>query len=512
MKPPSAFAWAPLRWLLAAIAAAIGFTVLSATDADYQNRRFDDAIHLSGVVSTDYDGRSLEVPIAYENPLTEQHVETTFHVVHYDDVPDPGSTIAVEVGRDNPRAIRIEGVAVDPDEDRVEIASVIALLLLGPLLLRGLGLRRARRLIDRPDKSFVMTAGLGAHRRGRRPLLNLYPLDSDPSAAAVCVVPLAASHGLPVGGEYFTVDVKGSPRPFGRVVARLESGEILWPAARALASRGQHLRPTGRLAHPVPAADRPTNVRLVPVWRQMPLEAGLLGALMVIAALVTLQTLRNADSAETVAARSVRTNGEVIDNHSSHVTVRYSWDGNETTAEAPVQSGGGYQRGLRYPVLVDTRQPTSIRMAMEPYNTAGPIIWMWLVAGAAAVPVAHRLSQRWSARRNVRRGPWHTMFAVNARTTPRFAVVQLHAYRDWPGSRRGLLLMPQVKPWRDLTSGREVIVCGSLNTLDSPTLIIDGLAHIPASRLYFGYPLLSRMTKRQRSDRQAHNDLPAVLG
>jgi hypothetical protein len=84
------------------------------------------------------------------------------------------------------------------------------------------------------------------------------------------------------------------------------------------------------------------------------------------------------------------------------------------------------------------------------------------------------------------------MFAVNARATPRFAVVQLHAYRDWPGSRRGLLLLPQVKPWRDLAGGREVIVCGTLNTLDSPTLIIDGRAHIPASRLYFGYPLVSR--------------------
>jgi hypothetical protein len=213
----------------------------------------------------------------------EQQVQTTFHVANYGDVPAPGATIAVEVGRDNPRAIRVEGLAVPADEDLVEIASLFALLSLGPLLLRWFSLQRARRLIDRPDKSFVMTAALSAHRRGRRPLLNLYPLDSNPSDAAVCVVPLAASHGLPVGGEYFTVDVKGSPRPFGRVVARLESGEILWPAARALATRGRHSRPTVSLGHAVPTADRPTNIRLVSVARQMPIEVALLGALLLVA-------------------------------------------------------------------------------------------------------------------------------------------------------------------------------------------------------------------------------------
>ncbi|MEO5841902.1 MAG: hypothetical protein ABIQ73_02710 [Acidimicrobiales bacterium] len=492
MKPPSAFAWAPLRWLLAAIAAVIGFTVLGITDADFRNRPFDDAIQLQGVVAGDYDGRSLKVPITYDNPLTEQLVETTFRVANYGDVPEPASTIAIDVGRDNPRAIRIQGLAVPRDEDRVELAEVAALLSLGPLLLRWFGLRQSRRLIDRPDKSFVMTAALGSHRRGRRPLLHLYPLDSNPSAAAVCVVPLAASYGLPVGGEYFTVEVKGSPRPFGRVVARLESGEILWPAARALASRGKHARPTVSLAHGVPVADRPTAIRLVSISQQMPFEVAVFGALVIFATAMTLLTLRNSDWASTVAARSVPTNAEVVNSHSSDVVMRYSWNGSDLTARAPAQSGGGYQRGLRYPILVDPRDPSSIRTAMEPYNTAGPIIWAWLVAGIAALPVAHRLSQRWSARRHIRRGPWQTMFAVTPRTTPRFAVVQLHAFRDWPGSRRGLLLLPQVKPWRDLPTGREVIVCGTLNTLDSPTLIIDGKAHIPASRMYFAHPLLSR--------------------
>jgi len=71
--------------------------------------------------------------------------------------------------------------------------------------------------------------------------------------------------------------------------------------------------------------------------------------------------------------------------------------------------------------------------------------------------------------------------------------------------------MPQLEPWRNLTDGREVVVCGTLNALDSPVLIIDGRAHVPASRLYFANPLLSRMPKSDRSDRQAHNDLPAVL-
>jgi hypothetical protein len=249
----------------------------------------------------------------------------------------------------------------------------------------------------------------------------------------------------------------------------------------------------------------------VAIWSQMPLELLLFAALAALAALITTLTFRNEDRADEVVARSVRTNAEVIDSGGSRVTLRFPWNGTEITADAPAQSGGGYQRGLRYPILVDTRRPTSIRTAMEPYNSAGPIIWMWLIAGAAAVPVAHRFWQRWSARRNVRNGPWHTMFAVTSRITPRFAVVQLHAYRDWPGSRRGILLMPQVKPWRDLSDGCEVIVCGTLNALDSPALIIDGRAHVPASRLYFGNPLLSRMPKSHQSGRHAHKDLPAVL-
>ena len=84
------------------------------------------------------------------------------------------------------------------------------------------------------------------------------------------------------------------------------------------------------------------------------------------------------------------------------------------------------------------------------------------------------------------------MVAVTDRSTPRFALVQLHALGDWPGSRRGLLLLPRVNPWRGRAQRRDVIVCGTLNALDSPTVVIDGRAHIPASRLYFDNPLLSR--------------------
>jgi hypothetical protein len=243
----------------------------------------------------------------------------------------------------------------------------------------------------------------------------------------------------------------------------------------------------------------------------MPLELLLFAGLVVIATFITTVTLAKAETAETVAARSVRTNAEVIDNESSSVTVRYTWNGTVTTAVAPVESGGGYQHGLLYPIVVDPLDPISIRMAMEPYNASGPITWVWLIAGISVVPVLHRFVQRRAARRRLHTGPWQAMFAVTTRTTPRFAVVQLHASRDWPGSRRGIVLMPQLKPWRNLSHARDVIVCGTLNTLDSPVLIIDGRAHIPASRLYFDNPLLSRPPRNDRPGRQAHKDLPAVL-
>jgi hypothetical protein len=231
----------------------------------------------------------------------------------------------------------------------------------------------------------------------------------------------------------------------------------------------------------------------------MPLELIALAALIASSALVTVVTLHNSQSAETVEARSARTNGVVIDSGDSHVIVRFTWNGTETTAKAPVQSGGGYQRDLRYPILVDTREPTSIRMAMEPYNAAGPIIWMWLITAAAVVPVGNRLLQRRYARRRIRTGPWLTMFVTTPRTTPRFAVAQLKTAGDRPGTHRGLVLLPQIEPWRELSCAREVIVCGTLNTLDSPVLIVGDRAHVAASRLYFGNPLLSWIPKKYRS-------------
>jgi hypothetical protein len=80
------------------------------------------------------------------------------------------------------------------------------------------------------------------------------------------------------------------------------------------------------------------------------------------------------------------------------------------------------------------------------------------------------------------------MLAVVTQLTARFAVVQLHAPRDWPGSRRAIVFMPRTKPWTKMITGREVTVCATLNPLDSPVVIVDGRAHVPASRLFFGPP------------------------
>jgi len=56
--------------MLLAVVAAVGLVVLGYTDAHSANRPFGDALHLSAVVSADYDGRSLHVPVTYDNPLT----------------------------------------------------------------------------------------------------------------------------------------------------------------------------------------------------------------------------------------------------------------------------------------------------------------------------------------------------------------------------------------------------------------------------------------------------------
>jgi hypothetical protein len=488
LKLPRPFVWAPLRWTVVGIVVGAAFVALGYADAGLVNRRFEHAQRATGVVDAEYDEKSLAIPITYDNPFTDQRVHTTFTVLHYDEIPRAGSTVEIDVGRDNPRAIRFAGTSYAPDEGRIEVGAVIALLLSGPLLARWFGLWRVRTLVNRPDKTFIMIGALTARVRGRRPLLHLYPLDSDASAAATCVVPLAASYGLPIGGEFFPVEVKGTPRPFGRVVARLESGEILWPAARALATRGRHPRPVGKQAALVAPIARPTGVRLASVWRQMSFELISFAIAAAVASLITAVTLRNAADAETVAARSVSVDAEVIEGRGSHVTVRYDWEGTSRVSSAPAQSGSGYQEGLRYPVLVDPQQPSSIRTAMEPYNAVGPIVVAWLVAAIAFMLLCHRVSQRLFARRRMRTGLWYSLLAVNADPTPRCAVVQLHAPRDWPGSRRAVVLLPRSKPWTGVSSMREVVVCGTLHPFESPVVVADGRAYVPSTRVYFGLP------------------------
>jgi hypothetical protein len=471
-------------------------------DADLVNRRFEHAQRVDGAIDEHYAGESLTVPITYDNPFTGQRVQTTFTVLNYDERPQPGASVAIDVGRDNPRAIRFAGRAVDPGEDRIEIGGLIALLLSGPLLARWFGLARVRRLIASHQPSFVMVGALTARRRGRRPLLHLYPLDDDASSSAVCVVPLAASVGLPIDGRAFTVEVKGSPRPFGRVVARLESGEILWPAARALASRGDHSRPDVATIEPLPHTTRPMNVRLVPFWRQMPLELLGFGVAAAAGVVVTVMTLANSAAAERVAERSLRVDAVVVATGSSHVIVRFPWEGAEITARAPAQSGGGYQEGLKYPVLVDPLRSTSVRTAMEPYNAVGPIVLVWLTTGVTLVLVARRVAQRLFARRNVRVGPWFDMLAVPVQTTARFAVLQVFAARDWPGSRRGLILAPRNDPWTNGTQPRDVVVCGSLNPFDAPAIVALDRVHVPAARIIFGAPWHNWARSRARGKRR----------
>ncbi len=361
-------------------------------------------------------GGGVVVPIEYRHPVTRQRITLDVNTFGAGAGLRTGDTVALDVDRDDPDRVAIAG-------DRPPTVDVRALVLVLAVPLAALALRwwsvdRTARLVRSPATTFAMLGAVAPARwLHRRPMLHLYSLDAAAGASPLCAVPLLTTAGCPLAGPAFAVQVKGVPRPLGRVAARIGSGDdVLWPAARS-GLAGSWPRPA-RVVDPLPPVrvDRgalPPGVvagrlRLRSSW---PVAVGpyalLLAGAVAFGAFVTGATLVSAADARQADVGRVDGVGEVVDRRGDQgVAVRYPYEGRDRTATAEVALSDDYTVGRRYPVRIDPDRPADVRMSREAYDRVDPIAAGWLPAVAAAV-VFGGVAVTWRRSRAVaRRGPW----------------------------------------------------------------------------------------------------------
>lgn len=466
-RPPAVrrFLRRPILWLAVTAAA---LPVLNLADERHRNRQdpaSGAAVTVPGVAGEASPGG---IDVTYRNPVTGQEVETFVGFGGKVAEPAPGAAVTLVVDRDDPENLRLAGDEVPETLDLFSMALLLAAGL-SWVTLRQVSVRRSERLAAGAGPAFAMIATIEPPRRlGRRPCLHLWPLDAGPDSPALCAVPVLTTGGLPVGGPAFPVEVKGSPRNLGRVVARAGS-TLVWPASRCLlwswARRGERVlsaaevaaattppfgtEPTpwptrdpasgtpGRVAPPpplgaeVPAGSPrpPHRVRTGADWTgfaggRPSVVIGLLMAVTVLAVAVVTTAVHHA-AADDLRQHGVEVVAEVTRRRASSVEVRYRLPGEDRdrTGTVPVDVPGDQKIGLRLPAHVDPRRPERFRFARDPYDAREPVLWAAVpLTGLLAVLVRRR--RLWTASaRLAERGRWRPATAQRNTANPSVAAV-----------------------------------------------------------------------------------------
>ncbi|MCA1683982.1 MAG: hypothetical protein LC708_02490, partial [Actinobacteria bacterium] len=420
----------PLWWAGVALLAACAGLAVDVEAASRERSLRRRALAVEGTVSERYR-RGPDVPVAYDNPVTGEHLDVTVRV--WDDGlwPEPGAPVALRVDPGDPEHVFVAGDRYPTAANLWWYLPPVAL----PLLAwagRRWSLGRARRLVDTPEPSFAMTGAIGpAAGGGRRCHLDVYPLDAAPGAPPLCSVPVLTTGGAPLGPP-FPVEVKGGPRPLGRVAAR-HRDRLLWPGGRATltASTPRPADPPARTAvWPAPAAEvTAPGGPSTPFRRAARSELLVLASTLAVVALVAMVTLTNARRARAVERHGVPVLARVVghDDTDGVVLVVYRLPGEETerrgTAAVDFPSDHPVDRLL--PARVDPRRPTTLRVLLEPYEAREPILWS-LVPAAVAVGGVVRRRAAWRRIRAVAgAGPWYPVEGRVLAPTPAQAAVGL---------------------------------------------------------------------------------------
>lgn len=370
----------PLLYLAAALGLAAWLTFIDAQDRREDERTFSNGLRRTAQPDDGWDGgRSID--LTYTHPAG-QVVRASTYVWHGDLLPSRGEPFEVVVSRTDPTDVRLVG-------DRYEPTSPLQYLLYAvpPLVMwatRRRSLRLAARAASSDPVAFQMRAVASSPGWwSARWRLHLYPLDAVAGSLPACTVPLIAE---PASLGERTVEVKGSPRPWGRVVVRDQATEeVLWPSGRCLRTYGWGRR----------------SLRLGHVVHQSPAARWLLVAGIAVGAVGAAADAFVDDSVD-VEERGYRVPATVVDRTATvdgvEAQVRLEWLGQQI--DATVHPRGEPDPGDRIEVFVDPVHPTDVWAPGE-YAPGGDVIGgfyavgMLLVAiGAVMRVVARRRSQQ----------------------------------------------------------------------------------------------------------------------
>jgi hypothetical protein len=260
----------------------------------------------------------------------------------------------------------------------VTVAVAAAVLTLGVMQWSA---RRFRRIARDDSVSFRMLAVTHGRSWQKVPFVSLFALDVDPGDRCVCTVRLADPDAVELDAP-FEVDVKGLPRPGGRLVVR-RSDVTLWTRGRALLTarrRWEPHRPPAR----VPRRDP------VPLWSAIALTAG--GVVLVVAVVIVTSMQGDAVDAWMAVGRPAVATVADRDDPEDLLAVDVVVHGVPSDVRAmfaPVRDPGEYETGQRFPAVV-SQDGTRVRLLAEPYDRATPRWW----AAVSSVFVAWLLLRR----------------------------------------------------------------------------------------------------------------------
>ena len=219
----------PLWFLVAGSTLATSFVVADVRTARQERTVLDHGYRTTAYIGTGWNGGP-SVPLTYENPQTHQVVRTSTYVWNDALRPKRAGTVDIDASRTDPKEVRVAGDRFPATTNVPSYLFWIAIPLV-VWLTRRRTTRATERLMASPAQAYAMEASMSRGIFQLHPRLQLFQLDVPNGPRPVCEVPIIDRR---VRRGTFPVEVKGTPRASGRVVARAADGEILWPSGRAL--------------------------------------------------------------------------------------------------------------------------------------------------------------------------------------------------------------------------------------------------------------------------------------
>jgi hypothetical protein len=405
----------PLWWALLTLLALGWIFVDDTITSRHSDERFDTGPTAVAEVEDDVAGGGAVV-VSFVHPELDAPIRTVAELWSVEPPPEPGTEVPIEIDRDDPTRVALAGDRRRPTAAlgfEIGLAAVPLVFFFG----RVIGVRRTETLVRARGPSFSMLGALRSSGRVRpHVVLDLYPLDTAAGGTPICSVPLLHTAAAPLGRSY-RVEVKGSPRPLGRVVARLGNDTLLWPRGRASwGAAPWSVDPAlPRTGSPVTIAVGPMEQLDRPKWTNRwasfpPVLAMTLAGTVALGLLVSVSSVFNRSQAAGADRSPIVVMGEVVDRNPgfAEITVRYRPPDADVDVDVDavlvVDDDDLHPDGSTVALRVDPDDPANVRLASEPYNMVVPLVWGWLPAFGAGLATGAWLSVVGRNRRAARSG------------------------------------------------------------------------------------------------------------